>query len=751
VQQPPPAARCGDGNVDDGEQCDDGADNSDTVADACRSDCQRARCGDGAVDRGEICDDGNAVDTDACRNDCTAARCGDAVVETGVEACDDGVRNSDTLPDACRRDCTRPTCGDGVVDPDAGEACDDGNHIDTDNCRSDCTVPICGDGILWDGHEQCDDGARNSDTDPDACRSDCRRPICGDGVKDAGEACDDANEIDTDDCLIGCTLPSCGDGITWQGHEECDDGAGNDDRARNACRTACVLPRCGDGVTDAGEDCDDGNAVETDYCLSTCKAASCGDGFVKAGVEQCDLGEENRDTPGSACRTTCKTPACHDGIVDPGEACDDGNTRDNDACVLACVPATCGDGLLQRGVEACDAGDGNADAPDTCRTNCSLPTCGDGIQDAAEACDEGASNADDVPDACRRACKLPRCGDGVQDSAEECDQGKNNADHKPDACRTTCLAPRCGDGVLDSPEACDDGNVDAGDGCDASCSVEAQSLPGAGQTVTVSGSIDGTEKTFDRPDWDYAYGECQEPLGDGGYYYDAHEFVNDSGADQVILVEAHWSGSGFLVVYVDGFDPDDAFGNCQSAAGEYDWDLDGNDWDHGSRSKAVSVPAGSHLTVVATTYSSGDTTRDYDLILDNADLTVGDEEFNGDSGSATSYPSSHDTASGSVSDGDEDWYAFDAVGGQRYRLEVLSENGTCVYDYNYFGSTLEVYDADLNYLDASDRHPFYDDWNGGVGCSGLMWTPDFDGTFYFRVLATYGDTLDPYYLLVRER
>lgn len=63
-------ATCGDGVVQEPEECDDGAGNSDVTADACREDCTLPRCGDGVVDSGEPCDDGNGVDNDACSNGC---------------------------------------------------------------------------------------------------------------------------------------------------------------------------------------------------------------------------------------------------------------------------------------------------------------------------------------------------------------------------------------------------------------------------------------------------------------------------------------------------------------------------------------------------------------------------------------------------------------------------------------------------------------------------------------------------------
>ncbi len=63
---PEPPATCGDGAVDDGEECDDGGANSDTEPDACRTSCVLPWCGDGVADGGEACDDGTLFGGDGC-------------------------------------------------------------------------------------------------------------------------------------------------------------------------------------------------------------------------------------------------------------------------------------------------------------------------------------------------------------------------------------------------------------------------------------------------------------------------------------------------------------------------------------------------------------------------------------------------------------------------------------------------------------------------------------------------------------
>ena len=91
----------------------------------------------------------------------------------------------------------------------------------------------------------------------------------------------------------------------------------------------------------------------------------CGDGIV-SGAEQCDDGNQRND---DACLDTCVVARCGDGFVQAGvEECDDGNASNTDACLDTCVAARCGDGFVRVGVEQCD--DGNLAGKDGCSPSC---------------------------------------------------------------------------------------------------------------------------------------------------------------------------------------------------------------------------------------------------------------------------------------------------------------------------------------------------------------------------------------------
>ncbi len=245
------ALLCGNGEIDDGEECDDGVDNSNTVPDACRDSCRNAGCSDGVVDSGEDCDDANQSNTDACTNQCVDAVCGDGLVRAGVEDCDDGTGNSNTVPDACRTTCEEAGCGDDVVD--SGEQCDDGNAVATDACTGTCRNNVCGDGVLFAGVEDCDNGASNSNTTPNACRTNCEAAGCGDAVVDTGEECDGTSDAacpGEEICNTSCDCqgaaqecPGSGELTVLSGHgkicsetTDCEAGECIDGRCRTATR-----------------------------------------------------------------------------------------------------------------------------------------------------------------------------------------------------------------------------------------------------------------------------------------------------------------------------------------------------------------------------------------------------------------------------------------------------------------------------------------------------------------------------------
>lgn len=362
----PAVVLCGNGASDANEACDDGAANSDSMPNACRTDCTPARCGDGVQDGGEECDDGNAADNDACSHACKLSMCSDGVQQTG-------------------------------------EACDDGNHVDDDGCSNACTLPGCGDGIQQEP-EECDDG---NAIDNDDCTNACKPAGCGDEIVQVGETCDDGNLVDDDACSNKCLVPGCGDGIA-QANEECDDGMVTAD-----CTAACKHPKCGDSFTQTGEECDDGNTVNNDSCTAACKRPKCGDGVLSSG-ESCEDANINN---GDGCNSDCQLEVCGDGILSTGESCEDGNKVDGDGCSSMCQTEICGD-TKKTGIEQCD--DGNRNDNDGCSATCRTEVCGDGIvQTPREDCED--LNTVDT-DICRNGCKNAASLNSLSSSCGNTDQ-----------------------------------------------------------------------------------------------------------------------------------------------------------------------------------------------------------------------------------------------------------------------------------------------------------------------------------------
>ena len=376
-------------DVDADTDVTDDADADEEVSEDVEEDVIPPNCGDGELnaDEGEECDDGNTEDGDTCTNACTIAMCGDGVVglmrgpvtelapivvspyDVEGPVCDTGatcpggtcdVTADDTAPEhgICQSlghfRAISATWGgsDGATTAPAPQANNWGCFdYECSPGPSTNSAGNCGAGrmlvqIVCDGWvpEPCDEGTNGNN--PDQCREGCVLPTCGDGVTDpeAGEDCDDANDVPNDGCNL-CLFPQCGDGLVQAG-EDCDDGNDADD---DSCRSDCTFPVCGDGIVQPGEACDDGadNSERPDACRPNCQFAACGDLILDTG-EECDDGNRVTD---DGCSNNCLTPQCGDGITqtaDPfNEECDDGNTEDFDACNNECVTSVCGDGIIQ--------------------------------------------------------------------------------------------------------------------------------------------------------------------------------------------------------------------------------------------------------------------------------------------------------------------------------------------------------------------------------------------------------------------
>ncbi|MEO6773027.1 MAG: DUF4215 domain-containing protein, partial [Kofleriaceae bacterium] len=257
-------SHCGDGhtNTAAGEACDEGALNG--TPGHCNAFCQNPSCGNGQIDNGEQCDVSGHPDTSACDSDCSLPACGDGHTNTAykpdgthAEQCDNGILNTDnadcpynmSCANRCSTTCQtivphEPTCGDGIID-DGHETCDDAG---TTNTKTECGYPttnpclachscavtalppeFCGDGTVQPTHEDCE--PPNTTT----CGPTCHDPTCIDMAKNG-------TETDTD-----CGGATCdGSGHRCANSKVC---AVNNDCTSGVCTaTVCMAPTCSDTV-----------------------------------------------------------------------------------------------------------------------------------------------------------------------------------------------------------------------------------------------------------------------------------------------------------------------------------------------------------------------------------------------------------------------------------------------------------------------------------------------------------------------
>jgi MYXO-CTERM domain-containing protein len=181
------------------------------------------------------------------------------------------------------------------------------------------------------------------------------------------------------------------------------------------------------------------------------------DGFVYATVTLTD----GRNAPfGAVIRVPVN--CCGNGSVDGDEDCDDGNGKDNDACLSDCTMNTCGDGIVNDDDEDCDDGG----VSETCDDDCTTAECGDGTLNmvAGEDCDDG----NDIDgDGCSSQCLMD---DGGSESGEGSGDTTDTMSPTTTMPSTTITASATGvSATTDDSDSDTDGDegggADSDDGC----------------------------------------------------------------------------------------------------------------------------------------------------------------------------------------------------------------------------------------------------------------------------------------------
>ena len=478
-------------DIEDGFPCNITAP-GDTDDDSCESNicdttggspgiCEPANsCGNSVLELNEGCDDGNNTPGDGCNATCD--------IEDGFPC--NITAPGDTDDDSCESNICDTTGGSpGICEPanscgnsvlETGEGCDDGNNTPGDGCNATCEIE--------DGFP-CNITAPG-DTDDDSCESNicdtsggspgiCQPDnFCGNSVLETGEGCDDGNNTPGDGCNATCDIEDgfpCN--ITAPGDTD------DDSCESNICDTTGGSPgicepanTCGNGVLEADEGCDDGNDTPGDGCNASClieDGNACNETPPgETGDDSCDSGV--CDTSGGA-PGVCVPAGCGNNLLEAGEGCDDGNNTDGDGCNAMCLIEN-GDPCNETppgetGDDSCDSGfcDVSGGAPGVCEDgddgdgdgvpdSIDLDDDNDGIPDAEEGGDTEDTDGDGIPN----RLDLDTDNDGIPDVIEA---GHDSPDGDSDGV-IDCAGGFGANGLCDDVEtSADSGDTDYdGDG-----------------------------------------------------------------------------------------------------------------------------------------------------------------------------------------------------------------------------------------------------------------------------------------------
>jgi len=521
------APTCGDGEVEEGEACDDGNLSND---DACSSVCEVLTvCGDGEVEEGEECDDGNADAGDGCDDQCQSEGLAFGGVQAdlpqaeaeagGFEICYSDLYDADLdhagMQAACDGDTVLVACREVGQANFLISAMGARGEVFRVTPAEQLESTHTHNGVQWYyndawafGFAPLGAAVRLFNADIEGGAEDALRLSWHTIGNAGGYRCGATRDLNANNGWerivmhrpggIAVGVQVCGNGTVEEG-EDCDDGnLDNDDGCNSVCE---VVPFCGDGNIDPGEVCDDGNGDDGDGCDGECQSEGLAFGGVQNGVAMADalaggfqvcfsdLYNADLDHAGmqAACDGDTVMVACRevgqpDFLVSAmgarGEvfratpAEQEGSTHThngvqwyyNDNWSFGFAPAGVPVRLNQADVE----GDPGA------AQRLSWHTIGNSGGYRCGATAGLNANAGWERIVLHRgggiAVDVQICGNGEVEEGEACDDGNLAND---DDCNSVCeIIPPCGNGRPDDGEQCDDGNLVNGDGCDALCTFE---------------------------------------------------------------------------------------------------------------------------------------------------------------------------------------------------------------------------------------------------------------------------------------
>ena len=518
-------------------------------------------------------------------------------------------------------------CGNGIQEP--GEDCDDGNDIDDDWCHNDCTV--------------------NPNPVGDTCPG-VTMAMTGTGLQNrTGKVTGDTTNLASDyggdyGCGYGDTelAPDAVIAIhsDVDGTLECDTGG--------ATATPFVA------ILTVRTTCDDSDSeLYCDYEYSSMGAAEITElpvaenqdyYVILDGYEQDDYG---------AFELNCQIiPAyCGNDKVEGTEQCDDGNNTPGDGCDADCNiepqgPADVCPGQTLALVQSGTAYIATMSGETTGQTAAYAGSCGSSSSAPEQVYQfnsaEGGNVTVSIPSTGtdfdtvlyvrEGACFGPGysqidCKDGGGDGGEEISfQAPPNTDYwvfvdgysgqDGNYRLEVTVVPTCGDGTLDVGEACDDGNKTPGDGCSASCQIEAacasidEAEPNPYDDPTVISASCGT---FQIPS------AALTPSGDGDHFM-LEGLIEGAEVDVVAFVGSTGSCTGGTDLVVSLWrspisSPGANIGSCAGQAGAETCEETPSNGNCAELNHTVSTGEAGDYIIKVHSWATGSTVPDYGLIV----------------------------------------------------------------------------------------------------------------------------------------